>query len=141
MVSAVSSIGKNPISYEELEVVRRLQSLGLSPSGNLSIDRQRLQTAEIIKKQSTLATNSEQNLNRLEGTGKDFSTMLNNVQNLQPTDRIAENQNGLIQGAVPPVSQGAEIVPIEDAKKASFNNMVGATQLAELNKLKLGLIA
>ena len=58
MVSPVSSINQYSPNREVLEVVRRLQSLGLSATGNLDIDRQRLQTAELKKKQLTLATNS-----------------------------------------------------------------------------------
>ena len=51
MVSAISSINQYPVSTESLEIIRRLQSLGVAPTGNLSIDKQRLQTAELQKKQ------------------------------------------------------------------------------------------
>ena len=135
MVSAISSINQYPPNREVLEVVRRLQSLGLSSTGNINIDRQRLQTAEIKKKQLTLTSNSEPNLNKLQGTGNDFSSALNNIS-LNKIDNNSigvTSQNDLINS----FSANAQI----SDKTNNKYSMIGASQLAELNKLKLGLIA
>lgn len=149
MVSAISSINQYPVSTESLEIIRRLQSLGVAPTGNLSIDKQRLQTAELQKKQQTLASNSSQNLNRLEGTGNDFSSTLNNINGSQFSNKsiggTQETQSiGLINGANT-VSTSSSVAQISSVKNdngmVQSDKMVGATQLAELNKLKLGLIA
>ena len=146
MVSAVSSINQYIPNPEVLEVVRRLQSLGVAPSGNLSIDKQRLQAAEIIKRQQTLAPNSEPSLSRLEGTGEDFSSTFSVVKANQPTTvkgaGIAENQN--LADSLSFGSQAKNIISLNEPKESGgfrANEMVGAVQLAELNKLKLGLIA
>lgn len=149
MVSAISSINQYPVSTESLEIIRRLQSLGVAPTGNLSIDKQRLQTAELQKKQQTLASNSSQNLNRFEGTGNDFSSTLNNINGSQLSSKsiggTQETQSiGLINGANT-VSNSSSVAQISSVKNdngmVQADKMVGATQLAELNKLKLGLIA
>jgi hypothetical protein len=135
MVSAVSSVNQYPVNREVLEVVRRLQSLGVAPTGDISLDRQRLQTAEFQKKQITLASNSEVNLTKLAGTGKDFSSTLDLVQNIQ---QVGET-NGLIKNADSDIAARLGMMSVADA--GLQQKMVGATQLAELNKLKLGLIA
>lgn len=144
MVSPISSISKYPVNKEVLEVVRRLQSLGVAPSGNLTVDRQKLQTAELVKKQITLASNSEVSLTKLEGTGKDFSSTFSLVQSSQPT-KAADNAKFLqlgLNNEANEMSAGNKITPLADVKKENPQySMVGATQLAELNKLKLGLIA
>ena len=135
MVSAISSINQYSPNREVLEVVRRLQSLGLSATGNMNIDRQRLQTAEIKKKQLTLASNSEPSLNKLQGTGNDFSSALKNisVNEINGNTKGVQNQNDLINN-YSFVNQVSE-------KSSSKYNMIGALQLAELNKLQLGLTA
>jgi hypothetical protein len=120
--------------------------LGVTPSGNIAIDRQRLQTAELQKKQQTLATNSEVNLTKLEGTGNDFSSTINFLQNSQPTTDLRgtelNTQFGLIKGAdSDTVRTGMRLVSDESEGNNLQYKMLGATQLAELNKLKLGLIA
>lgn len=109
MVSAIGSNQYN-ISYQELEVMRRLQSLGINPTGNISADRQTLQKAEYVKRQNTLAVNNTQNLNNLEGTGFAFKDILNTVNTSETT-----NTNN------------------------SVNQQIGATQIAELNRYRLGL--
>lgn len=149
MVSAISSINQYQLNNESLEIIRRLQSLGVAPTGNLSIDKQRLQTAELQKKQQTLASNSSQNLNRLEGTGSDFSSTLNNINGSNSLNKniggTQETQSiGLINSAGT-VSNSSSVTQISYDKKENgivqADKMVGATQLAELNKIKLGLIA
>ena len=145
MVSAISSLNQYPIDRETLEVVRRLQSLGVTPSGNVAIDRQRLQTAELQKKQQTLAANSEVNLTKLEGTGNDFSSTINFLQNSQPTTDLRGTELnthfGLIRGAGSDnVNTDMRLVSDKSEENLQYK-MLGATQLAELNKLKLGLIA
>ena len=150
MVSAVSSINQYPVNTESLEIIRRLQSLGVTPTGNLSVDRQRLQKAELEKKQQTLASNSEQNLNRLEGTGNDFSSALNNARGMQSqsVSNIGGTQEtqpiGLIN-SVNFVQDNSKSVNTGLLQNVNGNipaeRMIGASQLAELNKLKLGLIA
>lgn len=149
MVSAISSINQYQLNNESLEIIRRLQSLGVAPTGNLSIDKQRLQTAELQKKQQTLASNSSQNLNRLEGTGSDFSSTLNNINGSNSLNKniggTKETQSiGLINSAGT-VSNSSLVTQISYDKKENgivqADKMVGATQLAELNKIKLGLIA
>lgn len=146
MVSAVSSINQYPVDRESLEIIRRLQSLGVTPTGNISIDKQRLQTAELQKKQETLAANSEQNLSSIQGTDKDFSSTLNNIggAQTQKTDNAQE-----VQPIAPADNSGTVYNSLKiQASNSSQNTsnspeyqMLGATQLAELNKLKLGLIA
>ena len=140
MVSAISSLNQYPQNREVLEVVRRLQSLGVAPSGDLSLDRQRLQAAELHKKQITLASNSEVNLTKLSGTGKDFSSTLDIVQNIKKTGEIPKI--GLVENADSDtaVRLGVSSIGNETERKLQYE-MTGASQLAELNKLKLGLIA
>ena len=133
MVSPISSINQYSPNREVLEVVRRLQSLGLSPTGNLGIDRQRLQTAEIKKKQATLATNSEPSLNKLQGTENDFSSTFSTVQNINGSG-IQNNQNGLM--AISDLKPEQAL-----SKNAEQYNMVGTLYIAELNKYRLGLSA
>ncbi|MBO6273543.1 hypothetical protein J6O48_12300 [bacterium] len=144
MVSAVSSINQYIPNPEALEVIRRLQSLGVTPTGNLNIDRQRLQTAELQKRQITLASNSEQNLNKLEGTGKDFSSMLDNINKQLPAVICNTNKTSFNSIQTNEVFNNKNVVPFSDAKetiKDSQDRMIGATQLGELNKIRLGLIA
>lgn len=145
MVSAISSVNKYPVDRETLEVVRRLQSLGVAPTGNISIDRQRLQTAELVKKQQTLAANSEVNLSKLEGTGNDFSSTVQFLQNSQPTTDVRGTELnahfGLVKSADSDNSGfGLKQVPVSEDNILQYK-MIGASQLAELNKLKLGLTA
>lgn len=112
-VIMVSPIGlnQNNISYQELEVMRRLQSLGINPTGNITTDRQTLQKAEYIKRQNTLAASNTQSLNNLEGTGFAFKDILNNVN-------TAESSN---------------------SNNHTATQQIGATQIAELNRYRLGL--
>lgn len=110
-VIMVSAIGSNQnIGYQSLEVMRRLQSLGINPTGNLNIDRQTLQRAEYVKRQKTLSVNNVQNLNNLEGSGLAFKDALNSVNTTEKT-----NTN------INPTTQ------------------TGAMQIAELNRYQLGL--
>ena len=144
MVSAVSSLNQYIPNPEALEVIRRLQSLGVTPTGNLNIDRQRLQTAELQKRQITLASNSEQNLNKLEGTGKDFSSMLDNINKQLPAVISNTNKTSFNSIQTNEVFNNKNVVPFSDAKETitdSQDRMIGATQLGELNKIRLGLIA
>lgn len=107
----VSAIGSNQnIGYQSLEVMRRLQSLGINPTGNLNVDRQTLQRAEYVKRQKTLSANNVQNLNNLEGSGLAFRDALNSVNT---TEKTNENINQTMQ--------------------------TGAMQIAELNRYQLGL--
>ncbi len=128
MVSPINSVNQYPVNKELLEVTRRLQSLGLAPSGNLTVDRQRLQTAELQKRQQTLASNSEVNLSRLEGTKNDFSST---IQFLNETNRLNDQEKGLIS-----ISTNQQNLSVDSQYK-----MTGAVQIAELNKLRLGLTA
>ena len=123
MVSSVNSINQYQLNYRDLEIIRRLQSLGVNPSGDKSFDTQRLQVAEIEKKRSTLATNSDVNLSRIEGTRYDFSSILGANAN-------RANVNGF---------SGYNDLSVSN--NVAQYSMVGANQIAELNKLKLGLIA
>lgn len=96
----VSPIGSNQnISYQNLEVMRRLQSLGINPTGNLNVDRQTLQRAEYKKLQNTLSANNVQNLNNLEGSGYTFKDTLNSVNKTDSTNGYnnATQQTGAMQ--------------------------------------------
>lgn len=149
MVSSISSINQYPVNRDVLEVVRRLQSLGVAPTGNLSVDRQHLQIAELQKKQLTLASNSEYNLNSIQGTSNDFSSTLNNIGANDASQTL--NNRGIQEtrpfGLIKNASTGTDSKCGDGSGNddVSANNparaMIGATQLAELNKLKLGLIA
>jgi len=142
MVSAISSINQYPVDKELLEVVRRLQSLGVAPTGNLVVDRQRLQKAEFQKKQITLASNSEVNLNRIQGSENDFSSTFNGIKNIQTAQKadkvnfnssFRDNNNSGIA-----VNLGI----LNDSDKISSKTrpeMIGASQIAEWNKFELGL--
>lgn len=112
----VAPIGSNQynIDYKSLEVIRRLQSLGIKPTGNISADRQTLQKAEYIKRQNTLSANNVQNLNNLEGSGFAFSDTLNSINQSTPSSTVHNN-------SVQPSQQ------------------IGASQIAMLNKYQLGL--
>lgn len=145
MVSSISSVGQYPVNRDMLEVIRRLQSLGVAPSGNMNVDGQLLQKAELVKRQTTLATNSEQNLNKLNGTNKDFSSMMEVVQKqtAQPDNSVSSVQFAdFTQNN--DYKTNSTVVPISDNEKLNNEykyNMIGATQLGELNKIRLGLIA
>lgn len=135
MVSSVNSINQYQLDYKDLEIIRRLQSLGIAPSGDRNADIQRLQVAELKKKQATLASNSEVNLNKLEGTGYDFSATLNGINSDMKLQSISDNcqENGF-----------DACVNSNSARFIQQNNIaeyrrVGAEQLALLNKLRLGL--
>ena len=138
MVSAINSLTPYPQDREALEVARRLQSLGLEPSGNYAVDRQRLQTAEVQKRQITLASNSEVNLTKLEGTDNNFASALKNLEINRMSDIAKLDQEiGLINAKS---SYRLNIADLTE-KNSAQDKMVGATQLAQLNKYKLGLIA
>lgn len=122
------------MNLQELEIMRRLQSLGIQPTGNLSTDRQILQQAELAKKQQTLATNSAQNLTRINGTSNDFSTALSNISGVQDNSK-----NGLIENNETTRSFNSQ--NIQQSNNLLAQKMIGASQIAELNKWKLGLIA
>ena len=109
----VSAIGSNQfnIGYQQLEVMRRLQSLGIAPTGNLSVDRQTLQKAEYVKRQNTLSANNVQNLSNLEGSGLAFKDTLQSVNSTSTSNDTA----------------------------VYAHNQIGATQIAELNRYRLGL--
>lgn len=143
MVSAISSINQYPVNREALEIIRRLQSLGVTPTGNMTIDKQSLQKAELQKKQNTLASNSEQNLNSIQGTNKDFSSTLNNISGNQSVKTEGIQETGFIKNnETLGNSFGIQRTKSEQHPRANQEyEMQGATQLAELNKLKLGLIA
>lgn len=134
MVYPVNSINHNQMNLQELEIMRRLQSLGIQPTGNLSTDRQILQQAELAKKQQTLATNSAQNLTRINGTSNDFSTALSNISGVQDNSK-----NGLIENNETTRSFNSQ--NIQQSNNLLAQKMIGASQIAELNKWKLGLIA
>ncbi len=134
MVYPINSINHNQVNLQELEIIRRLQSLGIQPTGNLTTDKQILQQAELAKKQQTLATNSEQNLTRINGTSSDFSATLSNISGVQNV-----SENGLIENGETSKNSLSQIIRQADRTKPC--NMVGATQIGELNKWKLGLIA
>ena len=138
MVSSINSINRRPFAnYKELEVIRRLESLGINSSDNLLVDRQNLQVAELKKKQSTLATNSEVNLYKIKNSGQDFLSTIKGVAQqgvVQKSDNIFQ-ENGLIENRSKLVLEG-----MQKNYQPQFE-MVGATQIAQLNKLKLGLIA
>jgi len=134
MVYPVNSINHNQMNLQELEIMRRLQSLGIQPTGNLSTDRQILQQAELAKKQQTLATNSAQNLTRINGTSNDFSTALSNISGVQDNSK-----NGLIENNETIRSFNSQ--NIQQSNNLLAQKMIGASQIAELNKWKLGLIA
>ncbi len=112
----VAPIGSNQynIDYQSLEVIRRLQSLGIKPTGNISADRQTLQKAEYIKRQNTLSANNVQNLNNLEGSGFAFSDTLNSINQSTSSNTASNN-------SIQPSQQ------------------IGASQIAMLNKYQLGL--
>jgi len=148
MVSSISSVRQYPVNREVLEVIRRLQSLGVAPTGNLTVDRQRLQTAEYEKKLETLATNSKQNLDRLSGTSSDFPSIMETVNKQLPA--VIEKKSthgtrsiGLIKDSEL-YSQNSKIASLSTANKTNNEykyQMIGATQLGELNKIRLGLTA
>ena len=112
----VAPIGSNQynIDYQSLEVIRRLQSLGIKPTGNINADRQTLQKAEYIKRQNTLSANNVQNLNNLEGSGFSFSDTLNSINQSTQSSTVRNN-------SIQPSQQ------------------IGASQIAMLNKYQLGL--
>lgn len=148
MVSSISSVRQYPVNREVLEVIRRLQSLGVTPTGNLTVDRQRLQTAEYAKKLETLATNSEQNLNKLTGTNGDFSSVMGTVKKQLPAviekkDSFGTRSIGLIKDSEL-YSHNSKIASLSSANITNNEykyQMIGATQLGELNKIRLGLTA
>ena len=146
MVSAVSSINQYIPNPEALEVIRRLQSLGVTPTGNLTTDRQRLQAAEIQKRQITLASNSEPNLQRLEGTNKDFSSILRTVDKQLPAVIGNNNVQSIDYKKDKQTEEFNKLKIVQDHKnnKTPENDpyeKIGLIQLAEQNKLRLGLIA
>lgn len=108
---------------ESLELIKNLQSLGLNATGRLSADRQTLQVAEYQKLKQTLAPTNEQKIQNAE---TQFSTIMQfgNVQN---------NANQVMESQVA-TNNKQEIAQ-------AVENKTGATQLAELKKYQLGLVA
>lgn len=90
MVSSVNPLNNSKISFHELEVMRRLQSLGVRPSGNLLRDRQMLQQAEFHKLQSTLSVN---NLNVQNDSSYRFEDTLNALNHDRTAQNISLQQN------------------------------------------------
>ena len=96
MVSSVNPLYSSNISLHELEVLRRLQSLGVRPSGNLLRDRQMLQQAEFHKLQSTLSVNNTNNSNNNSYRFEDTLNALNNVKSSQNAS-LQQNMPGATQ--------------------------------------------
>lgn len=107
MVSSVNPLYSSNIGLHELEVLRRLQSLGVRPSGNLLRDRQMLQRAEFNKLQSTLFVNNSDVTNSSSYRFSDTLNALNSIKSVQEV--------------------------------SSAQNMIGATQVASLNRFNLGI--
>lgn len=96
MVSSVNPLNNSNISFHELEVMRRLQSLGVRPSGNLLRDRQMLQQAEFHKLQSTLSVNNTNNANNNSYRFEDTLNALNNDKSSQNAS-LQQNMPGATQ--------------------------------------------
>ena len=111
---------------ESLELIKNLQSLGVSATGRLSTDRQTLQVAEYQKLKQTLAPTNEQKIQNAETP---FSAIMQ-------TGSVEANNNSAIQATQ---AQSATNNTQEIAQ--AIENKTGATQLAELKKYQLGLVA
>ena len=96
MVSSINSLNSSNIGFHELEVMRRLQSLGVRPTGNLLRDRQLLQQAEFYKLQSTLSMNNNTNQKDFGYRFEDTLNALNNSNNEQ-NKVLAKNMTGATQ--------------------------------------------
>lgn len=98
MVSSVNPLYSSNISLHELEVLRRLQSLGVRPSGNLLHDRQILQRAEFKKLQSTLSVNNADVSKEASYRFSDTLYALNSTKSVQENSS-AQNMTGATQVA------------------------------------------
>lgn len=110
---------------EALELIKNLQSLGVSATGRLSTDRQTLQVAEYEKLKQTLAPSNEQ---RIQNAETPFSAIMQTgaVENTESTNIQSQAASG--SSAAKEIYQAAQ-------------NQTGATQLAELKKYQLGIAA
>lgn len=110
---------------ESLELIKNLQSLGVNATGRLSTDRQTLQIAEYQKLKQTLTPTNEQKIQNAETP---FSTIMQ-------TGSVEQNNNTIqamqVQSSVDNTQEISQAV----------ENKTGATQLAELKKYQLGLVA
>lgn len=110
---------------ESLELIKNLQSLGLNATGRLSADRQTLQVAEYQKLKQTLAPTNEQKIQNAE---TQFSTIMQ-------TGNVEANNNTTTQAQVQSSTNSTQEIA------QAVENKTGATQLAELKKYQLGLVA
>ena len=110
---------------ESLELIKNLQSLGLNATGRLSADRQTLQVAEYQKLKQTLAPTNEQKIQNAE---TQFSTIMQ-------TGSVEANNNITTQAMQVQASNSTQEIA------QAVENKTGATQLAELKKYQLGLVA
>lgn len=114
---------------ESLELIKNLQSLGVSATGRLSTDRQTLQVAEYQKLKQTLAPTNEQKIQNAETP---FSAIMQ-------TGSVEANNNPTTQATQAMQAQSSTNSTQEIAQ--AVENKTGATQLAELKKYQLGLAA
>lgn len=139
MSLSVNSIKSQSYNTDYLKTVRNLQSLGVAPTGNDTHDRQNLQVAEYDKKKDTLS-------------GSNAASLGNAQTNFQATIQQVQGANGVngVQGvnssnAISGLSASSVIQPTQATDTSNQTSLaeqqIGATQLGELNKLKLGLIA
>ena len=116
---------KTYYNLESLELIKNLQSLGLNATGRLSTDRQTLQVAEYQKLKQTLAPTNEQKIQNAE---TQFSTIMQ-------TGNVEANNNTTTQAQVQSSTNSTQEIA------QAVENKTGATQLAELKKYQLGLVA
>lgn len=109
---------------ESLELIKNLQSLGMNATGRLSTDRQTLQVAEYEKLKQTLGPTNEQ----IQNAETPFSAIMQtgNAEIGSNSEQAMQTQSTL--NSTQEISQAVE-------------NKTGATQLAELKKYQLGLVA
>ena len=102
---------------DTLSVIKNLQSLGEGATGNMVYDRQNLQIAEYEKIKNTLSPANEQ---RIQKASTSFGSLINSS---------------------PESFQLQPMKMSKDVPQTPINNQVGASQLAEINKIMHGLVA
>lgn len=131
MSLSVNTLNSSYTNNDYLRTVRNLQSLGVDASGNPSYDRQNLQVAEYSKRQDLLA-NPTTALNNAQVNFQSTISQMQNIGNVSPTQPV---------GNVNATNSTQAVSPSSDATKIYPEQQVGATQLGELNKIRLGIVA
>lgn len=141
-----STSGAEPIDYEYLRIVQQLQALGITPSGDKSTDKMKLETAKQIKSmlESQGASSSKQsipfedimntlNLSVSGDLDKDYDKTIDKLDyeiDMAYTDEEKQYYQAL---------KSQVETEYNSSKQNSISYFTGASQISSMNKFMLGL--